>query len=87
MMVPEHVKLPLLNTAAAHGAEETVLPPMIRGDTPPSSAASAAAGMARLPRTVATEATTMRMRTPGSFRVGRCAAGMRGSPDGVVHRC
>src|SRR3954452_24652421 len=71
MIVPEHVKLPLLKTAAAHGAEETVLPPMIRGAAPApgSVAASAAAGAARLPvRTVAREATTNRRRTPDSFR-------------------
>src|SRR5690349_10251500 len=68
MIVPEQVKLPLLSTAAAHGADETVPPPMML--VPGSStAAEAAEGAARAPvRTVASEATTMRMRTPDSFR-------------------
>src|SRR5690349_8331138 len=76
MMVPEQVKLPLLKTAAAHGADDTVLPPMMRCG--PSSAALAAAGTASTPvRAVAREATAMRMRTPGSFRFRRCGGGHR----------
>src|SRR5690349_17166664 len=67
MIVPEHVKLPLLRTAAAQGADATVLPPMMRSG--PTGAAVATAGAARTPvRAVAREATTMRMRKPGSFR-------------------
>jgi hypothetical protein len=67
MIVPEQVKLPLRNTAAAHGADETALPPMMRSGS--AGAAVAAAGMASAPvRAVAREATTMRIRTPGSFR-------------------
>src|SRR5690348_9290310 len=68
MIVPEQVKLPLLSTAAAHGADETVPPPMML--VPGSDgAAETPAGEARAPvRAATSEATTMRMRTPDSFR-------------------
>src|SRR5690349_2856227 len=67
MIVPEQTKLPSLKMAAAQGAEATVLPPMILSG--PGSTALAAAGTAStLVRAVARETTTVRMRTPGSFR-------------------
>jgi hypothetical protein len=64
MIVPEQVNEPLLNTAAAQGAEDTVLPPMIRGV---GSAATAVPGTTRAPVTVAAIAAAarrMRMATP-----------------------
>jgi hypothetical protein len=92
MIVPEQVKRPLLSTAAAHGADETVLPPMmfVVGSV---GAAVAAAGTASTPvRAVAREATTMRMRTPGSFRgrsTRRTAQGgsaVRGHASNLIDR-
>src|SRR5688500_9081831 len=86
MIVPEQVKLPLLNTAAAHGADDTVLPQVMCGVG--GSAAVAAEWMARVQvRAAAREATTMRMRTPGSFRgrsMRRRQRGVRRSAE--VHR-
>jgi hypothetical protein len=81
MIVPEQVKLPLVKTAAAHGAEETVVPPMMFGLTG-ATAAWAAAGTARTAvQAVAREATTRRfLRTPGLLPV----VSRRARPRGIA---
>ena len=79
MIVPEQVNEPLLSTAAAHGADETVLPPMI-GCGPAGAARAPELAPSRPAAAVASTAIMDRM------RMGAPSGWGPGSPGRAVGR-